>query len=722
MSFTKGQTTNTVYERELTISGGPWSGGQGSVYHAGDQTGTDSKLFVLKIKNSTNNTIISEVVATSGKQLTTSHLDKNEKIESGEPFATFVPHPKNPSILGLRNDSSSEWSFANAKGDMVAVPVGRAVPLDADNKITFSDVRYGVFEKNTGGGLVFANNIYEKSKDALEYIYSSRPAGGIDMLLGPELKRNISDHYSLAEPMGAAKLMIIQNVHEKGCAKILRENITASDADKGIAIKKAVEALVGAGFDKDLCQIVIWEFAEVLGWSWPAETSDRIVDEISRNSSSINQKTTPVADDDNDLWTPDENNICQRELESATNSAWRKERARLSLVQLRKPLMTAAAVVCAAVFVVSAWWLIRYFYADYRDYKGTTMTTSVDGAGMTFTRYERAHGDPDGTMHSEKEHVLLPPMDKNDLVIAFSVEIETLGFDCGIECVPALGEAWWYSREADAWIPFNERFMPISEEAVVEKKALIFVKIPAYDTFIDEYVKFIDFDKLALCVNVSDITGNLNGWRLPLFADKENVPTDSEYIEGLFVHDVDIDGNKGLLAQVFYTHYTDDGESHPYPCADTALIPSAGNAGEKIIIPTSLLYYAKTFNQDASTIFADWQVSIGTIDSALQHDEGADVNSKDEQEELLLKVDACYSYYNYVVTEDFTKFGAADQSAFLNSTMEGKYYFQKKAPYDLTLYVEFSAPLVNWVHLGTPFDHVGNGGGQPSVDLLACRP
>jgi hypothetical protein len=111
------------------------------------------------------------------------------------------------------------------------------------------------------------NNVYEKSKDALARIYASC---GIDMLLGPELKRNIADYYYCsAEPMGAAKLLIIRYVHERGCAKILRESITASDADKGIAIKKSVEAL--AGFDKDLCQIVIGEFAEVLGWKIGAQ-------------------------------------------------------------------------------------------------------------------------------------------------------------------------------------------------------------------------------------------------------------------------------------------------------------------------------------------------------------------------------------------------------------------------------------------------------------------
>jgi hypothetical protein len=130
-----------------------------------------------------------------------------------------------------------------------------------------------------------ANNVYEKSKDALAHIYASC---GIDMLLGPGLKRNIADYYhSSAEPMGAAKLLIIQHVHARGCAKILRESITASDADKGIAIKKAVEAL--AGFEKDLCQIVIGEFAEVLGWgiSAPPPQSDGVADDSTGNPKGV---------------------------------------------------------------------------------------------------------------------------------------------------------------------------------------------------------------------------------------------------------------------------------------------------------------------------------------------------------------------------------------------------------------------------------------------------
>ncbi|MCL2165024.1 MAG: hypothetical protein FWH55_11700 [Oscillospiraceae bacterium] len=60
-------------------------------------------------------------------------------------IAQVVAHPKNPSVLGLRNCTSGDFSFTNAKGETVVVPPGKSVPVSTSNIIDFGNDYFGSF-------------------------------------------------------------------------------------------------------------------------------------------------------------------------------------------------------------------------------------------------------------------------------------------------------------------------------------------------------------------------------------------------------------------------------------------------------------------------------------------------------------------------------------------------------------------------------------------------
>jgi hypothetical protein len=100
------------------------------------------KPILLKVKNANNNVTAAEIAITAGKQLSSRHFKKDgDKL-----FGVIAQHPKDPKMFGLRNDSGGEWTFVNGKGETVAVPVDRNVPVNQNNKIDFGNGYVGVFE------------------------------------------------------------------------------------------------------------------------------------------------------------------------------------------------------------------------------------------------------------------------------------------------------------------------------------------------------------------------------------------------------------------------------------------------------------------------------------------------------------------------------------------------------------------------------------------------
>lgn len=62
-------------------------------------------------------------------------LDSGSDIDAVA--GTVIQNPKNPKILGLRNDSTANWTYLRADGTQTVVPPGRAATAAKDAKISF---------------------------------------------------------------------------------------------------------------------------------------------------------------------------------------------------------------------------------------------------------------------------------------------------------------------------------------------------------------------------------------------------------------------------------------------------------------------------------------------------------------------------------------------------------------------------------------------------------
>jgi eukaryotic-like serine/threonine-protein kinase len=78
------------------------------------------------------------VVLNHDTQLYPHHVDEQRPYDFSSPVASVSRHPQNPAIWGLKNLSSSPWSFQTAS-DVTPVPVppGRSVTLASGTRINF---------------------------------------------------------------------------------------------------------------------------------------------------------------------------------------------------------------------------------------------------------------------------------------------------------------------------------------------------------------------------------------------------------------------------------------------------------------------------------------------------------------------------------------------------------------------------------------------------------
>jgi hypothetical protein len=103
------------------------------------------------------------------------------------------------------------------------------------------------------------HKIYDNSKDALVAIMNDY---GADVLLG-RLNSLFADY---APGVSQNVKGLVYKVHETGAAQILKDNISASQADKEIAVKKAIVKLTDAFIVEDVAKTIIYDFAAALGW------------------------------------------------------------------------------------------------------------------------------------------------------------------------------------------------------------------------------------------------------------------------------------------------------------------------------------------------------------------------------------------------------------------------------------------------------------------------
>jgi len=100
---------------------------------------------------------------------------------------------------------------------------------------------------------------YDNSKDALAAIMSKY---GTDVLL-EECKSHFPD---FAPSVSKNVKRLIYAVYENNAAKILESNLSASQADKDIVAKKAIQKLTEVFIAQDMAETIIYEITKSLGW------------------------------------------------------------------------------------------------------------------------------------------------------------------------------------------------------------------------------------------------------------------------------------------------------------------------------------------------------------------------------------------------------------------------------------------------------------------------
>ena len=123
---------------------------------------------------------------------------------------------------------------------------------------------------------------YDNSKDALAAIMNKY---GTDVLL-EELKAQFP---GFAPSVSKNVKRLIYAVYENNAAKILESNPGASQTDKEIAVKKAIQKLTEAFISRDMAETIIYELTDSLGWQIgksalppPSPTDTEIAAEIKK--------------------------------------------------------------------------------------------------------------------------------------------------------------------------------------------------------------------------------------------------------------------------------------------------------------------------------------------------------------------------------------------------------------------------------------------------------
>jgi len=100
---------------------------------------------------------------------------------------------------------------------------------------------------------------YENSRDALAAIMKMY---GVEVLLG-----KLTSHFpDFAPDVSKNVKKLVYAVYENDAAKVLKNNLSASQSDKERAVKVAIQKLMEAFIVPDMAEIIIYEFTAALGW------------------------------------------------------------------------------------------------------------------------------------------------------------------------------------------------------------------------------------------------------------------------------------------------------------------------------------------------------------------------------------------------------------------------------------------------------------------------
>src|SRR5688572_27802510 len=100
--------------------GGHKSSGKGGSSGTG---GSGGKAFVLRLSGGR------EIVLGQGAQLRAADFPSSEIAGSGGVVAEVACHPKDPSLLGLKNLSRQPWTAVVPNGERRNVEMGRSIAL-----------------------------------------------------------------------------------------------------------------------------------------------------------------------------------------------------------------------------------------------------------------------------------------------------------------------------------------------------------------------------------------------------------------------------------------------------------------------------------------------------------------------------------------------------------------------------------------------------------------
>jgi hypothetical protein len=81
------------------------------------------------------------IILTAGVGIYKHHIDSDYDIETIT--GSVVQNPSNPDLLGIRNETSSEWIYTKADGVKLPVASGRAAAIVKGARIDFNKTTHG---------------------------------------------------------------------------------------------------------------------------------------------------------------------------------------------------------------------------------------------------------------------------------------------------------------------------------------------------------------------------------------------------------------------------------------------------------------------------------------------------------------------------------------------------------------------------------------------------
>jgi hypothetical protein len=100
---------------------------------------------ILHIKRVNNKTEVAAFAVVPDLKIAYKDFIKNYANE--DIFATVIAHPKNPTVMGVRNETRKPWKFTNIidEGKEIVIESGKSVVAFTENTVYFDENYYGEF-------------------------------------------------------------------------------------------------------------------------------------------------------------------------------------------------------------------------------------------------------------------------------------------------------------------------------------------------------------------------------------------------------------------------------------------------------------------------------------------------------------------------------------------------------------------------------------------------